>query len=63
MIGDNGQNANMLISKLLEENKTFALSRIGLGEVRWIDWYMRGGLDFNCDGYLYTGNTHSLIKR
>ena len=63
MIGDNGQNANMLISKLLEENKTFALSRMGLGEVRWIDWYMRGGLDFNCDGYLYTGNTYTPTLR
>jgi len=63
MIGDKGKKANDLILEMLEKNEVFALSRIGLGEVRWIDWYMRGGLDSNCDGYLYTAQTYTPTLR
>jgi hypothetical protein len=53
LIGDKGKSANEIISSNLRNNKVFALSRIGLSEVRWIDWFLRGGTRSNCDGYLY----------
>ena len=54
-IGDRGAQANELISDYIKSNKVFTLSRIGLGEMRWIDWYLRGGIDSNCDGFSYAG--------
>ena len=62
-IGDKGAEANNLILNLLEKNQVFALSRLGLSEVRWVDWFIRGRLDFNCDGYLYSGNTYTPTLR
>ncbi len=41
---------NRLISSYLEKGDVFSLSRIGLGEMRWVDWFLRGGMDSDCDG-------------
>jgi len=54
LLGDRGSKANEVISNMILENKPFALSRMGLAEVRWVDWYIRGGLNFNCDGSLFS---------
>ncbi len=54
LIGDKGVAANELISKKILSNEVFALSRMGLAEVRWVDWFIRGGLEFNCDGSLFS---------
>ena len=62
-LGDRGFKANQLIKKYLEDSKPFTLSRMGLGEIRWVDWFIRGGLDFNCDGYLYSGNIYTPTLR
>ena len=63
LIGDRGTNANKIISTLLKNNKVFSLSRLGLAEVRWVDWYLRGGMNFNCDGYLYSRNIYTPTLR
>lgn len=43
---------NVLIKEHIEKNEPFALTRIGLGEVRWVDWYLKHGLNnsFNWNG-------------
>jgi len=60
---DNGVYGNELISQKLKNGEVFALSRMGLGEVRWVDWYLRGGLDFNCDGSLFSLNVYTPTLR
>lgn len=62
-IGDKGVNANKLISSYLDTNKTFSLARMGLGEIRWVAYFIRGGLDFNCDGYLYSADVYTPTLR
>lgn len=63
LLGDNGREANNIISTMLREEKLFSLSRLGLAEVRWVDWYIRGGMGYNCDGYLYCGQTYTPTLR
>lgn len=63
LLGDRGAKANEIISTMLKENKTFSLSRLGLAEVRWVDWYLRGGMGFNCDGSLFSGQTYTPTLR
>lgn len=55
LVGDRGVKANKLISKMLKENKVFSLSRLGLAEVRWVDWYLRGGMEHMCEGFPFLG--------
>lgn len=62
-IGDRGSKANSLIREYIENDKIFSLSRIGLAEVRWVDWYLRGGLDSNCDGHMWNGNIFTPTLR
>ena len=63
LVGDRGIMANDVISKMLKENKVFSLSRIGLAEVRWIDWFIKGGMQYTCDGFLFSGNLYAPTLR
>ncbi len=36
-----------VITKLIESGKPFSVTRIGLGEVRWVDCFIRDGIDSN----------------
>lgn len=38
-----------VISKLIENKKPFSVTRIGLGEIRWIDWFIRESDNSNYD--------------
>ena len=49
------EEGNNIISKFIEENNNFALSRIGLSELRWVDWFIRDGLNSNCDNSYFCG--------
>lgn len=59
LLGDKGKQANELISSYLRENNLFSLSRLGLAEVRWVDWYIKGGLNYTCDGFLFAGRDYA----
>jgi len=41
---------NRLISSYLEKDEPFSVCRIGLTEMRWVDWFIRGGMESDCDG-------------
>jgi len=56
---DNGVYGNQMILDKLRNDEVFSVSRMGLAEVRWVDWYLRGGLDFNCDGSLFSANVYT----
>jgi len=72
-----GKSGNNIIKKMILTNTNFALSRIGLGELRWIDWWIKGlncyfpknktcgGLYYNCDGHNFTNGTYTpnLLSR
>lgn len=63
LLGDKGVKANELISNMLKSEKPFALSRIGLAEVRWVDWFIKGGMNYTCDGFLFSGSIYSPTLR
>jgi len=48
-LGDRGFKANQFVSQYLEIGKPFSLSRMGLGEIRWVDYFIRGGIDILLD--------------
>ena len=41
-----GKSGNLKIKEFIETNNNFALCRIGLGELRWIDWWIKGSNDY-----------------
>lgn len=47
-----------VISNFIKSGQPFCVTRIGLGEVRWIDWYIRGGIASNCDGHVWSGSNY-----
>ncbi len=51
-----------LITNSILSNKPFSLTRIGLGEIRWIDWYIKGGINSNCDGRSHASTLANLIE-
>ena len=59
----NRDEGNKIISDYLENKNPFTLSRIGLSELRWVDWYIRAGLDSNCDGSYYCGGYYTPTFR
>jgi hypothetical protein len=63
LVGDRGAAANDVLSSMLKDNKVFSLSRIGLAEVRWVDWYIKGGMQYTCDGFLFSGNLYAPTLR
>ena len=72
-----GVRGNLEIKKFIETNPNFALCRIGLGEMRWVDWYIKGqntpalaaipngGIYYDCDGQVFTDGvyTPNLLTR
>lgn len=72
-----GKSGNLKIKEFIETNNNFALCRIGLGELRWIDWWIKGsndyfpvnkkcgGLYYNCEGHNNTNGvyTPNLLSR
>ena len=59
----NREDGNIVISKFIKENDNFALSRMGLSELRWIDWFIKDGLESKCDGYEWCGQYYTPTFR
>jgi len=50
LLDGKGKLGNNLISDFIKSGEVFSLSRIGLAEIRWVDWFLRDGMNSNCDG-------------
>lgn len=62
-----GVSGNLKIKEFIDSGKSFALSRIGLGEMRWIDWWIKGASDYfplnkKCGGLYYNCEGHNITN-